>query len=210
MYNLIGFVTFGAVFRTCFFLPKLNNKKMDSQVLDSELDIAPPQYKDYAGFWQRFGAYFIDGLILAIVFLLVLGALGIDVLEFSKAIQKGEDPVALLGNKYYWASLINAGINCYYFAQQESSEHKATLGKRAVGIVVTDLLGHRLTFQQAAARALMKQAFTILAIAGSLMGFPDLAGSLGIMNLFGYGIQPFTAKKQAFHDLVAQTLVFRK
>lgn len=76
-----------------------------------------------------------------------------------------------------------------YFVFQESSTLKSTVGKQAVNIIVTDLNGNRISFKHATKRFIMK----ILAI------IPFFAGFLLIL---------FTSKKQAFHDLVAKTVVF--
>lgn len=185
---------------------------MEQQLLDVDLQTAtpPPEYKDYAGFFERLGAAFIDGLILAVVGQLVMGAFGIGLLDLFQSASKNEDPIALFGNKYYWASLVSLAINWYYFAQQESSEHKATLGKRAVGLVVTDLNGYRLSFGQASLRFVMKQLLSFVSLAGSFIDSPNLVASLVFLCFLGYMIQPFTARKQAFHDMVAKTLVYHK
>ena len=77
-----------------------------------------------------------------------------------------------------------------YFALQESSARQATVGKRAMNIHVTDLLGRRISFGQATGRHFSKILSSILAI--------------------GYIMVAFTEKKQGLHDLIASTLVLRK
>lgn len=76
-----------------------------------------------------------------------------------------------------------------YFVLQESSTLKSTVGKQAVNIIVTDLNGNRISFTQATKRFILK----ILAV------IPFFAGFLLIL---------ITSKKQAFHDIVAKTVVF--
>lgn len=76
-----------------------------------------------------------------------------------------------------------------YFVFQESSTLKSTVGKQAVNIVVTDLNGNRISFMQATKRFILK----ILSV------IPFFTGFLLIL---------FTSKKQAFHDIVAKTVVF--
>lgn len=76
-----------------------------------------------------------------------------------------------------------------YFVFQESSTLKSTVGKQAVNIIITDLNGNRISFTQATNRFILK----ILSI------IPFFAGLLLIL---------FTSKKQAFHDIVAKTVVF--
>jgi uncharacterized RDD family membrane protein YckC len=76
-----------------------------------------------------------------------------------------------------------------YFVFQESSTLKSTVGKQAVNIIVTDLNGNRISFTQATKRFILK----ILSV------IPFFIGFLLIL---------FTSKKQAFHDIVAKTVVF--
>ncbi len=76
-----------------------------------------------------------------------------------------------------------------YFVFQESSTLKSTVGKQAVNIIITDLNGNRISFTQATNRFILK----ILSI------IPFFTGLLLIL---------FTSKKQAFHDIVAKTVVF--
>jgi uncharacterized RDD family membrane protein YckC len=67
------------------------------------------------------------------------------------------------------------------------SKRQATLGKRALGIIVTDLHGNRVTFARAALRCIGQIASAFLFV--------------------GYLVAAFTRRKQAFHDLIAGTLV---
>jgi uncharacterized RDD family membrane protein YckC len=76
-----------------------------------------------------------------------------------------------------------------YFVFQESSTLRSTVGKQAVNIIVTDLNGNRISFTQATKRFILK----ILAL------IPFFTGFLLIL---------FTSKKQAFHDIVAKTVIF--
>jgi uncharacterized RDD family membrane protein YckC len=41
------------------------------------------------------------------------------------------------------------------------------------------------------------------------MGIPEISAILSILVLANYLIQPFTEKKQALHDIVARTLVYK-
>jgi uncharacterized RDD family membrane protein YckC len=79
-----------------------------------------------------------------------------------------------------------------YYAWMESSSHQGTLGKMALGLIVTDLEGRRITFARASGRYFAK------IITGLI--------PLGI----GYMMAGFTEKKQALHDMIASCLVLRK
>lgn len=76
-----------------------------------------------------------------------------------------------------------------YFAFQESSTRKGTVGKQAMNLIVTDLNGNKISFKQATKRFIMK----------ILAAIPLFTGFLSIF---------FTSKKQAFHDIIAKTVVF--
>ena len=121
-----------------------------------------------AGFWLRLAAYVIDTILFLIGFFVLVGILG---------------PLGLV--------LAIVGVWLYY-AGLESSDAQATLGKRAMGIIVTDLLGERLTFGRATGR------FAARIVTG-LIPFA-----------IGYIMAGFTKHKQALHDMIASTLVIVK
>jgi uncharacterized RDD family membrane protein YckC len=78
-----------------------------------------------------------------------------------------------------------------YEAFMMSSEWQATVGKRVMSIVVTDTEGRRISFTRATGRHFAKYVSLFL---------------FGI----GFFIQPFTARKQALHDMIAETLVVKR
>jgi uncharacterized RDD family membrane protein YckC len=78
-----------------------------------------------------------------------------------------------------------------YFVMMESSSWQATLGKKLIGLYVTDLEGQRLSLSCAAGRTFAKLLSSMTA---------------GI----GYLLCGFTEKKQALHDMVANCLVLRR
>ena len=139
---------------------------------------------NYAGFWLRFAAAILDGIILYI-----LGSIaGFIVGLIVGILSLGNDPTtiaALLGGV---AGLI---VGWLYHAFQESSSYQATLGKRAVGIVVTDLDGKQISFATATGRHFGKILSTLIL-------------------MIGYIMAAFTEKKQALHDTMAGTLVVKK
>jgi len=92
----------------------------------------------YAGFWRRFSAYIIDGVIIVFftnTFYWFLARMGIpnDLLNFIFA------PSVLI-------------ITWCYYSGMESSPLQATLGKWLVGIYVTDLEENRISFGKATGR----------------------------------------------------------
>jgi uncharacterized RDD family membrane protein YckC len=135
---------------------------------------------EYAGFWRRFGALFIDIIILSVISL-VLGF--VIVLVFAVAAPRSAVAPTL-------AAAVILVIGILYYPVQETSEVQATLGKRALGIKVTDLEGRRVSFGRALGRNLLK----ILS---------------GVLLFVGYLMAAFTARKQALHDIIAGCLVVR-
>ncbi|MFE7060727.1 RDD family protein [Sutcliffiella sp. NPDC057660] len=127
-------------------------------------DIHGMQHATYIGFWRRFFAYFIDGLILGIPASILFG-------------DGGNTVVFLLG----WI----------YFGAMESSGMQATLGKRMLGMKVVDKRGYRLSFGHAVGRHFAKiLSYITLLIGFLIVGFDQkkralhdhVAGTLVISN----------------------------
>jgi uncharacterized RDD family membrane protein YckC len=78
-----------------------------------------------------------------------------------------------------------------YEAFMLSSEWQATVGKRLMSIVVTGIDGNRISFARATGRHFAKILSTFILCIGYIMA-------------------AFTAKKQALHDLLAETLVVQR
>jgi uncharacterized RDD family membrane protein YckC len=159
---------------------------------------AMPSASPYAGFWLRLVAYLIDSVILAVgvgVFI-VLGALFVGFGFFrnlGERIDGGGNVLAPIGILLL-LPIIFAGIAAtwLYYAWFESSTHQAALGKMALGLIVTDLEGRRITFGRATGRFFAKMI-------------------TGLIPFFiGYIMAGFTQKKQALHDMIAGCLVLRR
>ncbi len=137
----------------------------------------------YAGFWRRFMAILIDEIILGAValFFSVSYLLTITSSPDFEAVK-----ITVLSNKIF--SLV---LHWLYFTLMESSSHRATLGKMAIGIIVTGYDGQKISFLRANGRYF---------------------GKFLSMLIFGIGfiIAGFTRKKQALHDMIAETLVVMK
>jgi uncharacterized RDD family membrane protein YckC len=86
---------------------------------------------------------------------------------------------------YYVGSIL---LNWLYFAFFESGGWKATPGKKLLKLSVVNLSGDRISFARASGRYFAKFFSAII---------------LGI----GYLMAAFTGKKQALHDIIADTLV---
>ena len=128
----------------------------------------------YAGFWRRFAAWAIDYLIVLLAGI-VLGALVIRAGIVENGTQGRFTLWLLLGYLLYCALL-------------ESSAWQATVGKRVIGIQVTNRRGERVGFARAAARFVAKLLSVLTLLVGFLLVF-------------------VTPRRQALHDLLAGTLV---
>ena len=132
----------------------------------------------YAGFWRRFAAALIDGVLIAVVLIVCDVVLA----------------VAFGGRSTEYSTIsfaLNFGISIAYYVGFESGPQQATLGKRALGIIVTDMHGNRISTGRAVGRYF-----------GKLLS--------ALILLIGYLMAAFTEKKQALHDMMAGTLVVVK
>lgn len=162
-----------------------------------------------AGFWKRYVAYFIDIVLLYIV-VEILSTLYFSFQAYSQAellkdllaslnaaSESGDTPDPFVIMKSLEAILlpslifsstayfILAGI---YFSWMESSPHQATLGKRLLGIKVTNYLGEPIKLPQAIGRY--------------------LAATLSWVTLnLGHALAAWTPQRRALHDYVAGTRV---
>lgn len=137
--------------------------------------------REYAGFWLRFAASLIDGILVGVVFGVAWAIIGID-FQYDYENPSGWFVIIIL------ASYI---IPWLYFALMEASAKQATLGKLALGIKVTDEAGNRVSFGRATGRYFGKIVSALILYAGYIM-------------------IAFTKKKQGLHDILAGTLVVKK
>jgi uncharacterized RDD family membrane protein YckC len=150
----------------------------------------------YAGFWLRVVAFIIDAIVLGfvrwIVFLPFAASMGLGMrgIFMGHPPSRPEDLFPMFGMiARLW--MVLTVLNWLYFSLFESSGWQATLGKKALGLEVTDLAGRRISFGRATGRFFGKYISAIILFIGFIM-----AG--------------FTEKKQALHDILAGTLVIRK
>jgi uncharacterized RDD family membrane protein YckC/Tfp pilus assembly major pilin PilA len=130
----------------------------------------------YAGFWRRFGGWVID-LFVVFVILILIAVIPMRLLPGS--------PRGSLGA---WSLITDLIVPWLYYAGMESSALQATVGKLAVGVKVTDIQGHRISFLRATGRY-----------------FAHIVSALTLC--IGYAMVVFTRKRQALHDMMAGTLV---
>lgn len=134
----------------------------------------------YGGFWKRVIAYLIDGLIIAVPITMIFGTVIPDVMV-AENVQATPFSVSV-------PQLIMILASWIYFAGLESSEWQATVGKKVLGMKVTDAAGQRINFIKATVRYVSKILSSFILMIGFIM-------------------VAFTAKKQGLHDFIAGTTV---
>jgi uncharacterized RDD family membrane protein YckC len=164
------------------------------------------QKRKYAGFWIRFVAYLLDSFIIGIpitilVFVVLLYMVGstvgfealtdpafLDSANVEAELTNQEAITFLVG--YLLSILISFLLTVIYFAGMHASKWQATIGKKVLGLVVTDLKGNRISFWRGLGR------YFAMAFLSSIL-------------MVGYLVAAFTEKKQSLHDLIAGTFVIR-
>ncbi len=147
---------------------------------------APLPSVHYANFGKRLAAVIIDWLIIGAIeggLILIMG-----LFVAGSALVPFGDPAATTIGALIMLLPILLPLAWLYFSLQESSATGATIGKRAMGLRVTDMNGDRISFGRATGRyfgRLLSHAFC----------------------MFGYVMAAFTDKHQTLHDMVAGTLV---
>ncbi len=142
----------------------------------------------YGGFWMRFVAALIDGILVDLVVLPVGAVVGAMIGVAGYAVDMPRIGIHLVS--FIISGTIGLLGSWIYEAAMESSSKQATLGKMALGLKVTDLEGRRISFARATGRHFSK----IIS---------------GLILLIGYIMAGFTQRKQALHDMIAGTLVER-
>jgi uncharacterized RDD family membrane protein YckC len=136
---------------------------MENEILDNHIISSPIKY---ASFGDRFIATIIDYLIGMLIGLVIQG-IGLNQM--------------LIGLLWGWL----------YSALMESSSNKGTLGKMALGIIVTDDNGKRINFGKATARHFAR----VLS---------------GLILFIGFFMMLGNERKKCLHDQIVGTVVLKK
>jgi uncharacterized RDD family membrane protein YckC len=136
----------------------------------------------YSNFWLRLIAFIIDFMILSVIdYLIIIKTFN---LEIKHTIYEFEffslytHPIGIL-------------VGWLYYSILESSKIRATVGKMAFKIQVTDLKQNRISFWNATGRYFGKFISSFIFCFGFIMMF-------------------FMSKKQCLHDVLAGTIVTRR
>ncbi len=145
-------------------------------------ELASPEI--YAGFWRRFFASLIDSLIVMGAASLLLSPVGVWLHKHPESLSAW-----VLGTLLALATILVLPVCTWlYHALLESSHWQATAGKKFLGLKVTNRLGERISFGRASGRYFAKFLSQLTLNIGFLMA-------------------AFTARRQALHDIIADTLV---
>ncbi|PIR38914.1 MAG: hypothetical protein COV35_05395 [Alphaproteobacteria bacterium CG11_big_fil_rev_8_21_14_0_20_39_49] len=134
----------------------------------------------YAGFWIRFLAVIIDGLILGVAMYAVQAVTGIQLIVTDYSMEAGQASAN--------TSWLGTVIHILYMTVTTGSPLQATLGKKILGLRVIRADGSKITYLRAFGRfwATVLSALTLC---------------------IGYIMAGFTNQKKALHDMVADTRV---
>jgi len=146
---------------------------------------APPVY---AGFWLRVWAGAVDVMLEALTALVITVVAGYAFKHLGP--RSGTSPITisyLTGIAFIFLLTIGAWL---YATFSESSDRRATVGKRIFGLQVVTATGGKLTFGQASVRHFMK--FLSLFTAG-----------------VGFMMAGWTKRRQALHDMPSDCVVIR-
>jgi uncharacterized RDD family membrane protein YckC len=153
---------------------------------------------EYGGFWLRFLAYLIDSAVIVLgvcvlaIPLFFLTGLGAFLSEIHPEEDWNESRVWVLIAVFFLFVTASLVITWLYHALMESSEWQATVGKKALGLVVTDMAGRRMSFWRATGRHFAKIVTNMVPL------------------FIGYIMAGFTVQKQALHDMIAGCLTLRR
>ena len=153
---------------------------------------------EYGGFWLRFLAYLIDGVVMSVGVVLILipliflTGLGAFLSEIHPQEEWNDAGALLIIGVIFLFATVSLAVTWLYHALMESSEWQATVGKKALGLMVTDSTGRRVSFGRATGRHFAKIVTNM------------------VPAFIGYIMAGFTEKKQALHDMIAGCLILRR
>ena len=171
------------------------------------------QMKNYAGFWQRAGAFALDYVIV----LFYLAAITLLSLLINSLFSVNQWLFSDRVRAQLVASLLITLPVTLYFAFGESSVQQATWGKKRLGLKVTDINGERISFWRSLARTLLK--FIPWEVSHTLIweiSFPPQANSplinygfILVYVVIGLNIASLlmNRKHQTLYDFLAKTYV---
>ncbi|MGE5325064.1 MAG: RDD family protein [Actinomycetota bacterium] len=152
--------------------------------------------RDYGGFWIRVAAYLVDQLLLSAAtlpfFLLLVFPSILRVIHEAQSSQQPPGPeivFSILASTSLFFIIVFCG-SWLYEALLTSSSWQGTVGKRILGLKVTDDFGNKISFGRSTARFFAK----ILS---------------GWVMYVGFIMVAFMERKRGLHDIICSTQVLR-
>lgn len=138
-----------------------------------------------AGFWIRYLAYLVDTTVVVCLMSLITTVYGMGLWVLWMI----SESTSMVGALTFPLYIILGVFPFLYYVFSESGPGSATLGKRALGLVVTDIEFNRpISKGIAIARFFMR----------------------GVTGMFGWVVAAFTERKQTLHDMATKTVVVHK
>ncbi len=152
----------------------------------------------YAGFWIRFLAYLIDSVVMGLGFVVVvipiafLLGVGSLITRIHREHEIGDAGVLVIVGLIFLVMILAVFATWLYHALMESSSWQATVGKKVLDLVVTDMEGKPVSFGRATGRHFAKIITNMIPL------------------FIGYILAGFTERKQAVHDMISGCLILKK
>ena len=198
-WSLIAFVPFG-IFLLVFLK---ESPPLPRQVIMRGMPLQKSeQYKmqdntisdmEFAGFWRRVAAFLVDSLVLILITIIAFFSGFMFISMIVGFIGTRGEIVQTIAPEII-SNILGFFVIIFwwlYFAMLETSKIQGTLGKKLIGIRVTDLKGNTISFGKASGRFFAKFL------------------SIGIAYI-GFLMAGWTSRKQALHDMVSGCLVLKK
>lgn len=160
------------------------NKDEVAQMIREGIDPAEVGTFQYGGFWIRFGAYFIDSLILQVVILIIQFGGGAILMSVPE-----ESPLAIAATLSIFIIPWLIAM-AYYTYFHGNPNHQATLGKKLLNLRVITAEGEDVSYL----RAFGRYWAAILS---------------GLLLAIGYIIAAFDDEKRTLHDHICNTRVIK-
>ena len=165
---------------------------LDKNLIDEQVEPGP---MTYAGFWRRFGAYFIDGIVVGIIMKISMSVMMVPMVHYFSNMRMVENPQDLsviapsLMMVIGTSMLVGASLQALYFILMWGYKG-ATLGKMALGVRIVRTDGSDISY----GTAFLRYIGTIIS---------SIPFSLGFLWML------WDDKKQTWHDKIASTCVIR-
>ncbi len=166
--------------------------ELDENLIGGQAESSP---KTYAGFWRRFGAYFIDGIVVGIIMKISMSMMMVPMAHYFSSMRMVENPqdlsviapslMMLIGTSI----LVGASLQALYFIFMWGYKG-ATLGKMALQIKIVSTSGSDISY----GAAFLRYIGTIIS---------SIPFSLGFLWML------WDNKNQTWHDKIASTCVIR-